>query len=180
MRRDTAVESKAVIKGNEVVRIEIAGRTFPLLKKIPIEEFPKISQAIEFLSKYIDFAGVETSKPKEEWTDREIATFLSSCNERQVAVLEVLLEGEISRRELVQEISARLKKSNLRGWDLGGALAGIANRTNQLNKIPLYESEWRRLEGNEWDCYYRLNPKYIQPIRQCVASKAKLAELLPQ
>lgn len=171
------MEIKATVKGKDVTRIEIGGRTFPLIRRIPIEELPHISQALEVLSQYIDFAGVE--KPsREEWTEREIFEFLTSCNERQTALLDILLSGEMSRKELTEELGARFQKRNLTGKDLGGALAGIANRTNQLNKEPLYELGRKRMDGNQWSHYYSVNPKYKGIIQRWLAQKHKTEELL--
>ncbi|HDM26944.1 MAG TPA: hypothetical protein ENG27_01355 [Candidatus Bathyarchaeota archaeon] len=164
---DPNVEVKPVIKNGKVIRLEVCGMEWPLKKSIPVEDLLKVTESIQTLGEYVDFSGMRSIKPAlEEWQPEEIYKFLEECNEVQRTFLKLLAEnGEMTKEQLVDVMKKILNKPDFRGWDLGGALAGMGIRMGRLKKEPLYYIEKRRT-GGKVTHYYRINEKYRQTIRK--------------
>jgi len=163
------MDIKPVIRNNKIIDLEVSGVRFPIKEDegISLDKLPEITGALEVLDKYVDITKVGSSeRVKDEWTENELADFMKDNTELQKAILEVLLkEKEISEKELIKKLSAELHR-NVRGWDIGGAIAGIHNRAiNTWGKEKLIEKEWKRVNG-KWMRFYRITPKYVEVIKK--------------
>ena len=158
------VEINPVIRGGKVVRLEVCGREWPLKAEISMEEFLKVMEGIQLLAKYVDLGKIGTGPARPlkgaRWSREELRAFLRERNEAQRAFLEVLAEkGEVTRKELLQELRSKLGRPDYSGKDLAGIIAGINRRIGALGKEQLFEIERRRI-GGHLDGVYRLKEAY--------------------
>lgn len=153
------------IQENEIVKLEVEGRTFSLKGNIPLEELQKIMDHFNYLEKFIDFSIIEKEKPKlEEWTKEEIFNFLDDRNTNQITFFNILYDkGKIGREKVLEEMKKKLDVQKFKGLQLAGILAGIGIRTNRLRKEHLYVKEEKR-EGD----YYFLNGKYAGVVEEWI------------
>ena len=131
------------------------------------KELPKIIEAIEYLKQYIDFSSIEGEKIlRNAWNKEELINFLNRRNENQITFFKILVDsGEISRKNLINEMANRLNIEDFSGLSLAGILAGIGIRTNRLKKEKLY----KKLHKID-DTYYTLDDKYANTIEEWLLS----------
>jgi len=164
---DSEVEVKPVIKNGKVIRLEVNGLEWPLKKSIPVEELLQVMESIKILGEYVDFREMGTIRPAlESWSEEELFKFLDERNETQKAFLKLLVEEkEILKEDAIRKMKTILNRPDFRGWDLGGALAGMGIRVRKLRKEPLYYIKHIRVGGSA-TCRYEINPKYKEAIRK--------------
>ena len=162
---------KPIIRGTEIVSLEVEDVQLPLKKKLSLDELPELVEAAEVFFKYVDIEKLSESIAEEEekelpeWEDKALREFVStSLRDSQAVALGVLVDyEEITRKEFIAEMRKRLKNTEYRGWDLGGQLAGMTMKSKSWGYERPFEKEWRTI-GDKWKCFYSLRREQYRDI----------------
>ena len=159
-----------VIQSGKIISVEVQDVSLPLKKDLSIDELPKLVEAIEEFFKYVDIERFgelveEEEEEFEEWDEEALRNFvLTRLSDRQALALKVLTESkEVTREEFIEKMRKLLNNNKFRGWDLGGLLGGITNKSQSLGYESPYRREWRTV-GDEWYCFYSLTREKYREI----------------
>ena len=153
-----------------VIGIETASNVYYLREPRPIAEVTKFLEIIQNFEREFDMSQVETQfkeEEGEEWKSvNEIREFYEGKYNRTQGYFEVLAEKKdwISAKELLKAMAKR-GFDNLVSQSISGIRAGNTKSYRNWEKEPLDESEWN---GDEWQNYYRIRPKYFKLLRQAL------------
>jgi hypothetical protein len=141
----------------KAVSIEVAEGTKPLKLKEPLE-LEKVGPVLDLLKKlgnYIDWQAAEV--------DKNITDFVKDLTDNQRRYLEVLLNAN-GKQVSSETIQAKLK---IKPLVIAGLRSGMTRKAkNWYGMEEIDENEWNH---NEWQNYYRINPKYFAALKQLMS-----------
>ena len=165
---------KPVIRGSQIVAVEINGLELRLDRPANISELQEIVTAIEGFCKYFrleelsDVSIARRGQVFEEFEPEELIEFLKELKPDQILALKILAEAGkdgIPRKEFVSRMRELLDDPKFSGWALGGKLAGISIRAHKgWGKESIFERCHIR-RGDEIVSGWRLKEKYLPIVR---------------
>lgn len=182
MEKERNIIIKPIIRGNEIVAVEINQIELPLISNAKVSDLQELVNAIETFCKYFDLeelAGKRLAgkgRILKEFEPEELVNFLNTLSPDQILVIKVLAEvgrNGLSRGDLVQKMKELLGETDFKGWDLGGKLAGISVRAHKTwGKESIFERCHIR-KGSRIVSGWRLKEKYLPIIRKWLQERGE-------
>ena len=138
-----------IIKGGEVIQLNINGGVVPLSRNIPFTEFTeKLMPMLINLETYIDLNRIITKKGKRKsklfttpWDKTSFSSFWDGLTEKQADLLNVIYSNEeISRTHILDDLIKKKhfkRDAKLKG-NFAGLSAGLSRKWNTLELEPLW------------------------------------------
>jgi len=169
----TVFMMKIHIKETKIVAIESTSNIYYLREEKPLKESEQFLKIIQQFETFFDTSLIETEELEaegNEWESiQELRDFLQTKTEKTLVYFEILSQKNdwISTQDILTEMGKRGYK-DLVSQSLSGIRSGNTKSYRKWDREPLDERKWN---NEEWQNYYRIDPKYQDFVKEATKEK---------